>query len=354
MKNPNLSTKFVSALIILTFICSGNVYSLEYKDTLRKPIGSDALTRAAKAADAASPALASGQTIGGIAEGVMTAIEHEIVNGFLGERNARREEYARHDLEDLLEIRGEIRIQSVPEMFRETGFRGHWAVKDGIVYIDKETLDNDSEKGIAYARHMTDQLKLILRFAAWKKFTRAQLVDWLERTGNPFEVRRLLTMAYVKAAKIPSEYNEPMAEHKSIRVILSKLVYLAASSDEKGLRINSKGEVRFTPAMDSQYFLSRQLSKGDARMFDPKSRLVGGYRALFAVQETVERIYPNGLDLGQSVLTRTLQGIKDSEISIPQHAAVDFIRDTLFQYFIRPVRSATRIAPPSIAVTTGL
>lgn len=48
MKKPNISTKFIYALIILTlylYICTGNVYALERKDTLRKPIGNDALLR---------------------------------------------------------------------------------------------------------------------------------------------------------------------------------------------------------------------------------------------------------------------------------------------------------------------
>ena len=59
MKKPTIATKVVSALIILTFICTGNAYPLEYKDTLRKPMGGDALNRAVAVADAASPALTS-------------------------------------------------------------------------------------------------------------------------------------------------------------------------------------------------------------------------------------------------------------------------------------------------------
>ena len=54
MNKASISTKLISTLIILTFIFTSNVYSLERKDTLRKPIGSDALTRAAKAVEASS------------------------------------------------------------------------------------------------------------------------------------------------------------------------------------------------------------------------------------------------------------------------------------------------------------
>ena len=71
MKKPTISTKVVSALIILTFICSGNVYPLDNKNTLRKPLGDTAkrvehvLPRLgaidSSSIDAQGPALASNQ-----------------------------------------------------------------------------------------------------------------------------------------------------------------------------------------------------------------------------------------------------------------------------------------------------
>ena len=45
MKSSDVFTKLISVSIIFAFICSGNVYPLNYNDTLRKPMGSDALSR---------------------------------------------------------------------------------------------------------------------------------------------------------------------------------------------------------------------------------------------------------------------------------------------------------------------
>ena len=514
-------TKSISALIILTFICSGNVYPLEGKDTLRKPIGSDALTRAAKAADAASPvftsgetlnsiqvsagkaveplsimygrkspfkmnadailrstnrdakllkefleymassvdidmknwiegrtivfqsgfhtiyldtklyghaavdflqdiaankkdlnqslleltllysgiisdtarrdflkvagtertrkiinllqvnggaqgpALASGQTIGGIAEGVMTAAEHVMMNKFLLNAKALNEDKRNIDLEIAFGVRGHIRIQIVPNMFEKTGFRSHAAIRDGIVYIDQDTII--SEAGMTYLRREISWLRHMYRAAdalyksrvgvdadpKTPQAPRQLLVEWLDSSGTPEEVSWLLSRVNELAEELSHGDSWMPAQQDIQHPILgtiSRLRYLAKSSDAIGLTIYRNGDVKFTPVKDSEYAIDRARAAAEA---DEK-----GWVRMFRADNTD----PAGksseeIRVGSGLwLEKMLQDRRDiNEISIPQNASVEQIRDILLNVFKndRPVRGAVRMSPAR-AATTGL
>jgi|GEM_PF-271170 len=142
--------------------------------------------------------------------GYITQAQHEQLRELLASIDARSEKYARHDLEDEFGVRGKIRIQSVPNMFKRTselfggrGIKGHYAIRDGIVYVDKEALE--SIDGQKYLWHEIDELNFLRKFAEGKGMNANELVEWLDYRGEVFEVLAVLTEAHNKAHELPRE-----------------------------------------------------------------------------------------------------------------------------------------------------
>jgi len=191
------------------------------------------------------PMLASDVTAArGGDKGVITKEEHEAMRGFLKKADAHNEKYARHDMEEKFDVRGKIRVYSVPGMFNATGFKGHYAIRDGIVYIDKDILEG--KDGELYLRHEIFELEQILNFGRTKfqgvkgkriseQEIRAKLVKWLDEEGPIGEVRAILLKFHNQAPELPDEDLEIIADVPASRgQAVTNLV--AATTDEANIK----------------------------------------------------------------------------------------------------------------------
>jgi len=161
--------------------------------------------------------------------GIMYELEHAAMRSFLERVNARDKKYTVRTVED---VDGDIYIQAVPgmaeEMFKETGrhFKGHYAIrpdKNGIsyIYIDKDTFYGENGEG--YVEHEMDELIGIRVFAKDKGWTFDELVRWLDQTGEPEEIERVLAQIHDEAAELPEEAVEIVSDIPP-RVMLAEAI----------------------------------------------------------------------------------------------------------------------------------
>ncbi|MFC1666338.1 NUDIX domain-containing protein [Candidatus Omnitrophota bacterium] len=221
-KDYNL--KIISLIVSIVFFCSSTLYSYpNSKDTLRPPL-STADSSVSRGADG----------------GFITRAQHVLMRLWLEHNDARREENRERDLESQCAKEGRLLPRDIfgvdateepvkrqyikdelvlngfkPEIYivqglaEGTGVRGHWALRDGVIYVDKGWFDSEGESSIW---HELDELISIRIAAINEGMSFEEMVRWLDEEGDSTEVKRLLEGAHKSAHALPDEESELVAD----------------------------------------------------------------------------------------------------------------------------------------------
>lgn len=153
-------------------------------------------------------------TARGADRGFITAFEHDAIRRVLARLDARNTKY-RVQTGTFDGGQSIFYVQAVPGMTeairQETGgslIRGHYTIRPdekGIsyIYIDADTYRG--RNGEDYIRHEIDELKAIREFARDEGWTLDELVKWLDETGGPDEVEKVLAQIHDEAPELPEE-----------------------------------------------------------------------------------------------------------------------------------------------------
>lgn len=202
-----LFKKVISLAITLVFLFSD--LSLGATDKALRPkmmIGGEGKDRIQETLDL--------KAVRGPNKGLITKEEHERLRKWLEDNNARNNKNRAYYWEARLGVGKDkdIRIYLVQDLFKEFGINGHYAIRDKIIYIDKELMERLWKedpiyltKAMKYLQHEIYELNGIIKYGEDKGWTREQLVEWLDETGDLIEVANVLKDIHDKAPKLADE-----------------------------------------------------------------------------------------------------------------------------------------------------
>jgi|GEM_PF-3202254 len=262
MRHISLKNKAISIVIVYLFLFNSVSYGIDFtsgvgckqisKSGLRTPIMTGVKQGLGRLDTAVRGAIG----------GYINAAEHDRLREWLRKTNARREEYRARKLEDGLyagyvkryssvsvlfrkrlpiDMFGKLSLEDrqgtakeiyqeaaegttkaeiyiVPNMYKETGIAGHWALRDGIIYVDKDIFERYGE---AVVNHEIDELIATRKEAIKRKISFQDMVEWLDSGGETEDVRKFLTKIHKGAYDITALGIELVPDDK---VMLNRVI----------------------------------------------------------------------------------------------------------------------------------